>query len=93
MIKCVIDNKILVCFKIIFISQHQNTASFFNELNRDFYYVIVNLDNNSVLKESKKFYDLPDFNLKNLLNEYQNEKIYQSIKIKTDKILSPLSLN
>ncbi len=75
MIKCTINKEIKgISFKIIYISQQYNLNSVFSVKNRGYYYVIVNLDNFSVLKENRDFYNLPEFRIEKLMDEYYSRQ-------------------
>ena len=75
MIKCTINKEINgVNFKIIYITQQYNLYSFFAIPNRDYFYVIVNLENRSVLKESREFGNLSEFSIDNLMNDYLSKQ-------------------
>lgn len=79
MIKCTIDKEIKgINFKIIYITQGYNLYSKFSDTNRDFFYVIVNLENHSVLKENRVFNDFPELNVKNLMHDYYGKQNNQT---------------
>jgi hypothetical protein len=80
MIKCIIDKEIDgIYFKIVYISQKHNVNSFFTNVKKDYYYVIVDLDNFSILKENRDYALLPEFKMDKLIAEYYDKHKQQHI--------------
>lgn len=77
MIKHTIDKEINgINFRILYITEQYNLNSIFSVRNRSFYYVLVNIDSFSVLKENREYFDLPEFRIGNLMSEYySNQKL------------------
>ena len=69
-------------FKIIYITQHSNLNSFFSIKRRDYYFVFVNLDNFSVLKENRNYNLLPELRIDQLMDAY-----YKKQKLQTNPIV------
>lgn len=85
MIKCSIDKEINgVFFKIIYITQQNNLNSFFSVKARDYYFVFVNLDNFSVLRENRDYNLLPDLRIDRLMEAYYQKQKQQTNPISVD---------
>ena len=78
MIKCTIDKEINgINFKIVYVTQQYNLYSLFSEKNRDYYFVVVNLENYSILKECRELSDSVEFTINNLMKDYQSKQKQQ----------------
>lgn len=75
MIKCTINKEINgVNFRILYITQQFNLYSFFAIPDRDYFFVIVNLENKSVLKECRSLGNLPEFSIDSLMYDYNTKQ-------------------
>ncbi len=93
MIKCIIDKEIDgIDFKIIYITQNHDLNSVFSIETRDYFFIIVNLDNYSVLKENRDYNLLPDFRIDRLMNEYYNKIRQLSIAASAELFVQEVSI-
>ena len=87
MIKCSIDKEINgIYFKIIYLTQQNNLNSFFSINRRDYYYVFVNLDNFSVLRENRDYNLLPDLRIDRLMEAYYQKQKSQANPLAVDYV-------